>query len=176
MDFPSRDRYRHAIEDLSRGSGLSELEVARRVLDRSAGAAREATRLGMPAERVRDPGYYLISDGRPLFEKEIGYRAPLGRRLMRAYVSTATASYLGTIGIVTTFLLALPLLSGKDSGMGFAWLVLLGLVAAIPASDLAIDLVNRAVMELLGPRRLPRLALRDGVPSSLRTMVVVPTL
>ena len=176
MDFPSRDRYRHAIEDLSRGSGLSELEVARRVLDRSAEAVLEATTLGLPADRRRDPGYYLISDGRPLFEKEIGYRARLGRRLMRAYVSTATASYLGAIGIVTVFLLALPLLSAKDAGMGLAWLVLLALVAAIPASDLAIALVNRAVMELLGPRRLPRLALRDGVPPSLRTMVVVPTL
>jgi len=176
MDFPSRDRYRHAIEDLSRGSGLSEVEVARRALERSAGAAREATRLGILADRVRDPGYYLISQGRPVFEKEIGYRVPFGRRLIRAYVSTATASYLGTIGIVTAFLLALPLLSATDSGMGLAWLVLLGLVAAIPASDLAIALVNRAVIELLGPRRLPRLALRDGVPPGLRTMVVVPTL
>ena len=50
------------------------------------------------------------------------------------------------------------------------------LLALVPASDLAIALVNRAVMQLLGPRRLPRLALREGVPPALRTMVVVPTL
>ncbi|HYB44113.1 MAG TPA: hypothetical protein VEL75_20210, partial [Candidatus Methylomirabilis sp.] len=176
MDFQSRDRYRHAIEDLARGSGLSEPEVARRVVARSAGSTGEGPRLGPRADRLRDPGYYLISDGRPRFESEIGYRAPLGRRLMRAYVSTATASYLGTIAIVTAFLLALPLVSANDSGMALGWLVLLILVAAIPASDLAIALVNRVVMELLGPRRLPRLALREGVPTSLRTMVVVPTL
>ena len=42
---------------------------------------------------------------------------------------------------------------------------LLGLLALVPASDLAIALVNRNIMELLGPRALPRLALRDGVPS-----------
>ena len=95
---------------------------------------------------------------------------------MRAYVSTATASYLGTIAIVTAFLLALPLVSARAAGMAPIWLVLLGLAAAVVASDLAIALVNRAVMELLGPRRLPRLALADGVPPSLRTMVVVPTL
>ena len=29
---------------------------------------------------------------------------------------------------------------------------------------------------MLGPRALPRLALRDGVPADLRTLVVVPTL
>src|SRR5262249_25916094 len=163
MDFPSRDRYRHAIEDLSRGSGLSELEVTRRVLDRSAGAVGKAKSLGLPAERQGDPGYYLISDGRPLFEKDIGYRPRIGRRLMRAYVSTATASYLGSIGIVTAFLLALPVLSARDAGIGLAWLVPLGLVAAIAASDLAVALVNRTVMELLGPRPLPRLALHDRV-------------
>ena len=36
--------------------------------------------------------------------------------------------------------------------------------------------MNREVTELLGPRVLPRLALRDGVPADLRTLVVVPTL
>ena len=176
MDFPSRDRYRHAIEDLSRGSGLSELEVTRRALQRAAAAPGATAELGLPATRQGDPGYYLISDGRTVFEREIGYRPRLGRRLMRAYVSTATVSYLGTIAIVTAFLLALPLVSARAAGMAPIWLVLLGLAAAVVASDLAIALVNRAVMELLGPRRLPRLALADGVPPSLRTMVVVPTL
>ena len=175
MDFPSRDRYRHAIEDLARESGLSELDVTRRVLDRAAFASDE-THDGPAGDRRRDPGYYLISDGRPLFEREIGYRPQLGSRLMRAYVSTATASYLGTIALVTAFLLALPVASAAIGGVPLVWLVPLTLAAAIVTSDLAIALVNRAVLELLGPRRLPRLSLPDGVPPVLRTMVVVPTL
>jgi len=118
----------------------------------------------------------LISKGRLLFEKEIGYRLSLGRRLVRSYVFTATASYLGTIAILTAFFLALPLVDAHESGVRLAWLGLLGFFGLVPASDLAIALVNRAVMQLVGPRRLPRLALRDGVPPGLRTMVVVPTL
>ena len=55
-------------------------------------------------------------------------------------------------------------------------LALLGLVALIPASDLAVALVNRSVADQLGPRPLPRLELRDGVPPRLRTLVVMPTL
>ncbi len=54
--------------------------------------------------------------------------------------------------------------------------MLLGLLAAVPASDLAIALINRAVMGLLGPRRLPRMELRHGIPEDLRTIVVMPTL
>ena len=32
MDFPTRDRYRHAVEELSRGTDFDELEVARRAV------------------------------------------------------------------------------------------------------------------------------------------------
>ena len=37
-------------------------------------------------------------------------------------------------------------------------------------------LVNRAVTIGIGPAALPALELHDGVPSSLRTMIVMPTL
>src|SRR4029077_21263944 len=50
------------------------------------------------------------------------------------------------------------------------------LLALAPASDLAVALVNRSVTGVLGPRRLPRLDLDDGVPTDLRTLVVVPML
>ena len=33
MDFATRDRYRHAVEELARDSGLTELEIARRASD-----------------------------------------------------------------------------------------------------------------------------------------------
>jgi cyclic beta-1,2-glucan synthetase len=177
MDFATRDRYRHAIEDLAGGSGRSELEVARAVVECARRAEPpEGHAIDEDGNRRADPGYYLISRGRPMLEAEIGYRLPLGRRLLRAYVSTATAGYLGTIVIVTASLMAIPLLHAYRSGMEPAILALLAIVALVPASDLAIALINRAVMELLGPRRLPRLELPDGIPAELRTMVVVPTL
>jgi cyclic beta-1,2-glucan synthetase len=168
MDFATRDQYRHAIEDLARGSRRSELEVTR--------MAMAAARRAAPGGPSEDPGYHLIEEGRPLFEKEIGYRVPARRWLARAFLTRATPRYLATIGVVTGALLALPLLAGHASGMNWAGLALLGLLAVIPASDLAIALVNRAVMALIGPRSLPRLELRDGVPPGLRTLVVVPTL
>jgi cyclic beta-1,2-glucan synthetase len=177
LDFATRDRYRHAIEELSRGSGRSELEVARRAVLETKRARVEAPGPpDRPPDRREDPGYYLLSTGRTAFEQALGFRAPARRWLFRAYVAWATPGYLGTIAVVTGAILAWPLLQAGESGMGLAGLVLLGVLALVPASDLAIALVNRGVMEGLGPRRLPRLELRDGVPSSLRTIVVVPTL
>ena len=177
MDFSTRDRYRHAIEELARGSGRSELDVARE-------AVLLATRTGLGAGRADDPhdarrddpGYYLIADGRTALELAIGFRPPATRRVFRAYVASATAGYLGTIIVLSGLTLALPLLTVGASGTVPASLILLGLLAAVPASDLVIALLNRWVPVLLPPRVLPRLELRDGVPSSLRTMIVVPTL
>jgi cyclic beta-1,2-glucan synthetase len=174
MDFATRDAYRHAIEALARGSGRPELEVARKaVLEAtpSAGGVRNAD-----DARRDDPGYYLIGDGRRAFERALGFRAPPMRRVLRAYVAAATPGYLGTIVVLSGIILALPLLDARASGAGLASLLLLGLVAVVPASDLAIALLNRVVTALLAPSVLPRLELRDGVPSSLRTIVVMPTL
>ncbi|HWN83407.1 MAG TPA: protein ndvB, partial [Candidatus Udaeobacter sp.] len=50
------------------------------------------------------------------------------------------------------------------------------LLAIIPASELAIGLVQWLVARLAPPRLMPRFELKDGVPEEGRTMVIVPTL
>jgi cyclic beta-1,2-glucan synthetase len=175
MDFATRDTYRHAIEDLSRGSDLSEIEVATRVVQRAQWAGIGPSG-GSQQDRHTEPGYYLISRGRMAFEAELGYRVFWKRRFLRLYVRTAVPAYLGSLAVLTTTVLALPLWHAREAGVTAAGLVLLGLVAAVPASDVAIALVNRIVMAMLGPRKLPRMELRHGVPQALRTVVVVPSL
>jgi cyclic beta-1,2-glucan synthetase len=181
MDFSTRDDYRHAIESLARGSRHSEIEVARRVVRRVQQEVSDP-REGLSnsdklcAERQTEPGYHLISRGRPAFERELGFHVSWKRWLLRLYIQTAVPGYLATIAVVTAMILALPLLRVREAGMTTGGLLLLGLLAAVPASDLAIALINRAVMGLLGPRRLPRMELRHGIPEDLRTMVVMPTL
>ncbi len=177
MDFATRDYYRHAIEDLSRGSNHSEIEIAQRAVTRARQARGQHSADGQPADARRaDPGYYLISHGRMDFERELDFHIPWRRGLLRLYVRAAVPGYLGTIALLTGTILALPLLHASENGISTWLLVLMGLLAAIPASDLAISLINRAVTDLLGPRTLPRLELRDGVPESLRTFIAVPTL
>ena len=54
-----------------------------------------------------------------------------------------------------------------------AWVALLLL---LPASDVAIAVVQSLGVRFAAPRRLPRLDFTNGVPEGARTMVVVPTL
>ncbi|MFZ3215574.1 MAG: glucoamylase family protein [Candidatus Acidiferrales bacterium] len=177
MDFTTRDYYRHAIEDLSRGSQHSEIEVAERAVQRAKRARAELHGDGQPHdERKADPGYYLISRGRLEFERELDFQVAWRRGLLRLYVRAAVPAYLGTIALMTALILVLPLAHAREFGVRPLCIVLLGLLALVPASDLAIALINRVVTDLLGPRTLPRLELRDGVPEELRTVIVVPTL
>lgn len=177
MDFATRDTYRHAIEDLSRGTRFSEIEVTQRVVDRARRAGVELHAREQPErERHMDPGYYLISQGRRAFERELGYRVSWKERLLRWYVRGSAPGYLGSLAVVTAMVLAVPLWYAAETGVTVGGLVCLGLIALVPASDLAIALINRTVMAILGPRSLPRMALRDGISNELRTIVVVPTL
>ena len=93
-DFATRDRYRRAIEELSRGSQQDELEVARRCTQNSA-AKQEASE---PAgDRRGDPGYYLIANGRVAFEQELGFRMPIGSSapmLLKRHLATLEPSRL----------------------------------------------------------------------------------
>jgi cyclic beta-1,2-glucan synthetase len=171
MDFATRDRYRHAVESLARRAGLTEVEVAT-----SAVAMARAAPVSSEGESAArsDPGFYLIAEGLPRFEAALGIGVPLATRLRRAYARGATTGYLGTIAAATGLIVAVPLL--LSGGVSTAGLLLLALLALGPASDLAIALVNRTVTDVLGPASLSRLDLDDGVPSAMRTLVVVPTL
>ena len=169
MDFATRNLYRSAIEELCRGSKLTEAQIARAAV----AAASDGTAV---TDGQRDPGYHLIAAGRRAFEAAIGYRAPLSRLPARWIMRRGAGTYIGAILLLAAIVLALPLLAldaGQVHVWKFAWLALLGV---IPALDAAVALVNRAVTSGIGATVLPGLALREGVPPHLRTLVAVPTL
>ena len=177
MDFPTRDRYRHAIEELARGSGHTEIKVARLAIAAAKrGAPEGPNRDGATVRRERDPGYYLISRGRRAVETELGFRARFRDRIVRAGAAAGVFGYLGTIAIVSAIILAWPLLALAESDVGGWTRFILAILAVIPAMDAAVSLVNRAITSCIGPATLPGLELHDGVPAGLRTIVVVPTL
>ena len=176
MDFATRDRYRHAVEELARGSGQTEVEVARTAVAMADATLSAGDVQASLADRRTDPGYYLISDGRAAFEHTLHVRVPLADRLRRAYVQNAARRYLATLTLVTALILAAPLLLSANGGIADASILVVAILALAPASDLALALVNREVTWTLGPTPLPRLDLDDGVPTRLRTLVVVPTL
>ena len=176
MDFPTRDLYRRAIEELARGSTHSELEVARRAL-LAARHALEGREGGDDATETRqeDPGYHLISQGRRNFGKSLGFRVPVKQWLVMANAAVGISGYLAIIAIITAMIGA-TILEWGTTFQSVAVLGALALVALIPASEAAVALVNREVVDWFSATILPGLEFRGGIPPQLRTMIVIPTL
>lgn len=174
-DFPTRDRYRRAIEQLARGSAHSELDVTRAAI-LSAQRADTQGETTAPDPRHRDPGYYLIGQGRRPLERKLGYRAPLKDWLVRANAAVGVSGYLAIVALTAALFLATALLIAEMTGAS-GWVLLpLAFFGLFISVDAAITLVNRAVTDEFGPAVLPGLELRDGVPAEFRTLVAVPTL
>jgi cyclic beta-1,2-glucan synthetase len=176
MDFASRDGYRHAIEALARGSRRTELDVTRHALDHARRVqARPVTQGKDAIAREADPGYYLVGGGRRDFERALGFRPPPILRLRRALIDAATPVYLGTLAVLTAAIVAVPLHIAA-AHVALAGLIVLGALALVPASDLAVALLNRFITAIVAPNLLPRLEWATGIPPEFRTLVVVPTL
>jgi cyclic beta-1,2-glucan synthetase len=177
MDFASRDLYRRAIERLARGSKQTEFAIARAALS-AGGPPADANANGNAnsiADRNRDPGYHLIGAGRRAFETTVGYRTSLWSYLGR-YSTPEAGDYIAAIVLIAGIVLFLPVTVLHTWGLSGARLALLALLGTVPSLDAAIALVNRAVTRGQGATILPGLALREGIPPHLRTMIVVPAL
>ncbi|WP_237355721.1 GH36-type glycosyl hydrolase domain-containing protein [Xanthobacter sp. YC-JY1] len=175
MDFPTRNLYRDAIEQLARGSRRSELDIAREAIAATERACAAHPDQG-PLPRDCEPGYYLIGSGRRAFERRVGFRLPISNVSTHLNRAFGVGGYVAAIAIAAAALLALPLLALGAAGVGAAQLVILTLLGSVPAIDAAVALVNRAMSFGFGATALPALELREGVPSHLRTLVAVPTL
>ena len=167
MDFDTRDRYRHAIEQLSHHGGLPEWDIAERLLEQC--RANDE----VEADHV---GYWLIGDGRPAFEDAIDVRPlaleSIGRRLLR-YPAALYASALFLAGFISFVVPAFYLALVEATAMG--WLLGIALTT-LPATILSVTFVNWVATLLVSPQVLPKLDFEKGIADDCRTAVVMPVL
>src|SRR5205085_2587205 len=82
----------------------------------------------------------------------------------------------GTLPLIASFIVAALVAIAYHAGASFGLLTAFVMLSLIPASDLALSILNWDVTHLLGPRLLPSMESKDGIPADAATMVVVPTL
>ena len=172
MDFLSRDRYRQAVEELADPTGEAQLRVGLRAVE----SARQAAEATSPADRAAHVGHHLIGLGRRDLEIDVAYRPEVRTRLRQFVFAHATAAYFASIGLVIALLILMGVAYVRGVGTPAGGQVWVAFLLLLPASELAIAVVQRLAARLAPPRRLPRLDLQAGIPEQARTMVVVPTL
>ena len=169
MDFRTRNRYRGMVERVARRAGQPEDRVAARALELARARAEDA--------REGHVGYYLIDEGLSALAAS-GDRMrlpgaalrfilpPSRRRLLRG------GAYFGTIAALALGLLLVLHAAVPATAVRLPLLIL----ALAPALGTAVGLANRLMGQLSGPRTLPRLDVREGIPEAFRTLVAVPVL
>src|SRR5258705_233547 len=170
MDFGSRDGYRQAVEELAEPTGDGQVRVALKSVERARQIAERT-----PGEREAHIGYYLIGGGRRQFERGVGWKPRVAVRLKRAFFRHAATGLRWRFGLWTAALVAAAVTHARALGSQCTALVVVVLLTLVPASELAIQIVQRLIARLVPPRRLPRLDL-VRVPETARTMVIIPTI
>ena len=201
MDFETRDRYRKAVEEIANSGQADELAVARAAVSL---ARAEVDQLSLhPAPDLQespDPdghkflgdqpvswdrfrshtgehiGYYLLGRGRPALEQTVGDSPKGWRRLERFSRRQPTLLYLGSIAFLSLGLMIIPLFYAAMVGAPAAGLLLVFILALVPALTIAVDLVNWAVTRVVKPESLPRMDFSQGLPKECTALVVIPAL
>jgi cyclic beta-1,2-glucan synthetase len=174
MDFATRDNYRHVIEKLAKRCSLTEVQVAEQALALALENRDPAS--GGLDERTRHVGYYLVGSGLPVLEKRLEVSYPFGSALGKFTRRWPLAAYLGAIGGFTALFTAAAVTHAHERGLDEPLLVLLGVLAALGSSQLALALVNFMATQLTRPHPLARMDFKDGIPSDARTLVAVPSM
>ena len=171
MTFETRDWYRHVVEGIAKRTQKPESDVAREAI-----ACAERGQAEHPGEeRFAHVGYYLVDGGLVELERRMQHRPGLGEAAHRWVRSHPDFVFVGGLVATTAGAIAALFWLG-GSTVQAEWLPLL-LLAFIPSTDIAVNVVNQLVTLLLPPRILPKLDLQEsGVPPELRTAVVIPTL
>lgn len=171
MDFESRDQYRHEVEKLARAYQTSEINVADRAVE-CAGASMGKS----PQDHV---GYYLVGRGRRILLGVLGKCDKSGwKPLLVSLNKKPKLLYYGLIAFFTAFSVSFLMYYtySHSSTNPIAWTVLAALLVLIPGSEFALNLVNTIASHVFKPTMLPKLELREGVPSEMASFVIVPTL
>ena len=170
MSFATRDHYRHVVEEIARHSDSSEGEVAGKAVQ----LARESR--DKKESRAGHVGFYLIGEGRPTLERSVTMRRSIVRSLRRVCQRHSLPLYFGALLAATALITGIFAANTLAHGVRGSALALVSILAFIVASQFVITVLNWLMTRLATPDLLPRMDFSQGIPSPLRTLVVVPTM
>lgn len=172
MDFATRDRYRHVVENIAKFSLLSETEVAEKALFLAL-----STESNQDKTRYEHVGYYLIDKGLKKTELACGARFPLWIKIQRFFARMPLQIYIISILLVTVLFTGYMWFLGlKNENHGVKLSILLLLLFLAGSAQFAISIVNWLSTILVKPKLLPRMDYSKSIPSECRTLVVIPTM
>ncbi|MCO6431985.1 MAG: hypothetical protein J5J00_14090 [Deltaproteobacteria bacterium] len=179
-DFKTRDRYRHVVERIAKRSNIPEIDVANAVVSlaktRHEQLLRDDSIEPLFLLKRTHIGFYLIGPGVQDLESSLGVTPKFTVRAGRWLHRNAFLFYGLAVVVLTSLAVFHAVAYSLESGASRLAAIAVGLLFAVPASDLAINLVQWLVTRLVAPDFLPKLDFSKGIPAGHRTVVAVQAL
>ncbi|MGV8906751.1 MAG: glycosyl transferase, partial [Acetobacterium sp.] len=182
MDVTTRNYYKNKVEELALSYGTSELNIANLVIELASdtyNSCRDKGSANTKIQRSWHVGYYLIDKGIKILESRQKKTAEFLREEENSQsFKKYGILYIVSVSLVTMVLMGIAIqysiLSTTSQTILFS--LLAGIAVLIPASEIAVKIVNLVICHALKPAFFPKLELAEGIPESLSTIVAVPTL
>lgn len=173
MDFESRDYYRHKIELIARSTHLSEIFIAKKVLE-----CAQENKDAEDKKYISHVGYYIIDDGMKCLEKKLVFREKKVKKALQSVRKHEPKYYILCIAILTLSLMAGVLYVSilRDNKIEL-WRYILGFFCIfVPSSEIVITILNWSICHLRNPRFVPKLEFKEGIPDDKRTIIIIPVI
>jgi len=172
MDFMTRDRYRHVVEETARKGRLAENEVARVAIQL---AHERAVGSGLENRRAH-VGFFLIDRGFAQLQRKVRVRMSPMKALRNIGERYAFPLYSGS-AVILAVMIAAGLIAAVHAGGLPGWGLWLAVMPIfLCAGGLSIALINWIAMIFTAPYILPRMDFSSGIPPESRTLAVVPAM
>ena len=162
MDSNTKDYYRNTIKEISKKTKISEIYIARKMLDLAINNKEEDL-------KKSHIGYYIIDNGiEKLYEElQVKSRKKLNENKKMKLFILVTASISIILSIFITNMLNI-----KNVFVYFLSILLL----LIPVSELTIQIIQYILGKIVKPKIIPKLDFSKGIDVENKTMVVIPTI
>ena len=152
MDYKTKAYYRAKIKELSKKTKISEVYIAKKLVDLSTGKQGKKSHIG----------YYLIDSGKKELYEQIEYEAP--------NISNNTKLNIFIITVWTVSAVISILLAKTYNNYLFTLLFLL------PIQEIINQVVQYILSKVIKPKLLPKMDLKNTITKEQATMVVIPTI
>ncbi len=180
MDVATRYRYRSILEEAAIQLHVSEIHLAKEAVELAESATmnwQDPNKKESNSQKKNHVGYYIIGDGkRELVKRQKGTKRHLPQKKNLPLI---TLCYILLITSLTLVLTGLALFYGIPLGFSpypILEVLFMSLILWVPISEIVIHTLHWFICKLLPPTVFPRLSLEEGIPLSLSTIVVIPSL
>ena len=161
MDNKTKEYYRNKIKEISKKTKISEIYIARKLLELANGNEKKKSHIG----------YYLIDEGIEELYKVLKYKKRNSIKLKERV--KIHISLILIFSVIISYFMAKALNSNINN---LTILIISCILFFIPAFELINQIFSYVLSKIVKPKLIPKMDFSKGINKENSTMVVIPTI